>query len=500
MTEPREHDDTALRPTPPPSPTRGRTAPARRSDPLIVAVSLAVTVAMALLVLWQWADARRVATADPPLAAGADPAPAPATPVLSFRRAPAVLLRSINVGALRAGLQPLLDRVAQGSCAVVAVDGEVVAAANAALPVIPASTAKLVVGAVALERLGPGYRFRTSVVGEVGPGGVVAGDLVLVGGGDPVLSTAAGLARRVEAGDLYPPIHSTPLEQLADAVVAAGVTRVEGRLLGDASRYDDEWFNPTWAPELRGLEAGPLDALLVDDARVGGALVRDPALAAAEVFAALLRDRGVAVAGGAGTGIAPSVDPLAEVAAIESAPLSDVVHELLETSDDNTAELLVKELGVVDGAGGTTAEGLAVVRDQLTMWGAPLEGVTLVDGSGLSRDNRLTCATLVAVLQRDEPDGPLGAGLPVAAETGTLAPELAGSPVAGRLRAKTGRLTGVRGLAGYLPTDGGVIELALVLNEPGAQDPSVYRPVWDQLAVAIAAYPAAATPAQLAPR
>ena len=105
------------------------------------------------------------------------------------------------------------------------------------------------------------------------------------------------------------------------------------------------------------------------------------------------------------------------------------------------------------------------------------------------------------MLHRSAPTGPLGAGLPVAGTTGTLVEEFLGSPVAGVLQAKTGSLTDVKALAGYLPVAGGdTIEFAVILNEPGAKEPDVYRRVWDALAVSLVTYPSSATSAQLAPR
>ena len=120
---------------------------------------------------------------------------------------------------------------------------------------------------------------------------MVAGDLYLVGGGDPLLTSDAYPVEN----DLNPVTNPTSLDALADAVVAAGVQRVEGAVVGDATRYDDEWYVPSWSADIRGIEAGPYDALLVNDARVTGDPQRadDPAEAAAREFTQLLDERGV---------------------------------------------------------------------------------------------------------------------------------------------------------------------------------------------------------------
>ncbi len=473
----------------------------RASNPLVVVVSLVVTVTMVLLVAWQWADAARTIDPEPVIAAPADQTAVLTTPVLSLRRAPGVLSRTINTTQFRVQLSGLLDRVGDGSCVAVAVDGALVSSENADLPVIPASNMKVVVAAAALAVLGPGYTFRTAALGELGPDGVVAGDLVLLGGGDPLLTTDDWLAATTQT---YPPINTTRLEALADAVVAQGVTRISGRVLGDASRYDDQWFHPSWDPSLHGREAGPVDALMVNDgwrtASFDGprSLAADPAAHAAEVFTQLLRDRGVPVGQGSASGIAPFAP---ELAAVESQPMSAIVQEMLLTSDDNTAEMLVKEMGSQAGAGGTTDAGLAVVRDLLGQWGLALDAIVLADGSGLSRDNRLTCSLLVGVLAQGSAADDLGAGLPVAGTSGTLVDELVDSELAGRLQGKTGSLTDVKALAGYVPVAGGdEIQFALVLNTAGANEPAVYQPVWNVLASTLATYPSGVTADVLAPR
>jgi D-alanyl-D-alanine carboxypeptidase/D-alanyl-D-alanine-endopeptidase (penicillin-binding protein 4) len=186
-----------------------------------------------------------------------------------------------------------------------------------------------------------------------------------------------------------------------------------------------------------------------------------------------------------------------------------VVRQMLAASDNNTSEMLVKELGVAAGGGGTREAGLAVMQQTLASWG--LSGFQLADGSGLSNDNRVSCRALSAVLARHTPADPLGSGLPVAGQTGTLTEVFVDSPVAGRLRAKTGTLgnppfdqdpPAAKSLSGYLPVDGGgTITFSLILNGAGPlADQSVYRPIWDALAATLAEYPAGPTAAELAPR
>lgn len=434
------------------------------------------------------------------------PAVAINTPLLSVRRAPALLSRDSNSAAFRGELQPLLDTIDSNACFAISIDGEPVAAVNEATPLRPASNVKLITASVALEVLGEDFVYTTTVNGVVGAGGVVAGDLFLIGGGDPLLSSAwwDGPSQK------FPPINVTSIEALADAVKAAGVTSISGSIVGDASRYDDEWYLPTWAPSLRFSEGGPLSALLVNDSREAPDLSsNDPVVGAATVLTQLLQERGVTVGGPPKEGTS---DGSPVVAKIDSQPLPAVLQEMLTTSDNNTAELVMKEIGLATGGEGTTILGQSQVMSTLQEWGIPLDGVTLVDGSGLSDENRLTCQALLAVLQHGSVEDAVGQGLPVGgARGGTLYDAFQeGEPLSGVLRAKTGTLDntdgvadklGAKALSGYVPLPGGgAIEFALLLNGETITNKTEYRPTWELLASILAAYPSGPTPDALAPR
>jgi D-alanyl-D-alanine carboxypeptidase/D-alanyl-D-alanine-endopeptidase (penicillin-binding protein 4) len=265
------------------------------------------------------------------------------------------------------------------------------------------------------------------------------------------------------AGLHYRELLYTHLEDLAQAVKAAGVTHVTGAVVGDESRFDTQRSVPTWKPSYAsGGDVGPLSALQVND---GFQAVKPrtiaaprPAQQAAAVFTGLLKARGVVVDGAATDGQAPST--AVAVTSLKSAPLSDVLSEVLRQSDNNGAELITKELGRQFGGGPTTVAGVAVVRATLAADGLPVDQLTTVDGSGLDRSDRVTCQLLVDTLLRSGPDGPLGRGLPIAGQTGTLQDRMGHTAAAGRLRAKTGTLDAVSGLAGFVlaansPTAGG---------------------------------------------
>ncbi len=496
-------------------PARGPRRRGRGVGPLVVLGIFAIVPALALYVLFVWSSSKiddNVAAPPPPTTLVAPPLPEEPlrNSMLTFRRLPALVSRGLNVDQFVADTAPFLATINDRSCATVSVDGNPVGAVNGDLAVIPASTQKIIVAAVALELLGDDHVFTTRVVTDAAPvDGVVRGDLVLLGGGDPLLSSdwypTSGLERR-------PVFDPTSLDSLADRVQAAGITQITGAVLGDGSRYDDEFFAPGWGNGVAGLEAGPYDALMVNDARVLGEDQRgdNSNSAAAREFTRLLRDRGIVVDGEPGVGsVSDFAGVPAEVASIDSVPLTAVVAEMLTNSDNNTAELLVKEIGfgASGGAVGTREAGLAAMAEQLAAWGVDTTNVVLADGSGLSLDNRLTCDALVAVLQRSGPADTIGAALPVAAETGTLSDAFIDSAVAGRLLGKTGTLNNppfnqdppaVKALAGYLPVDGGgAVEFALVLNGPTISDQSEYRPVWASFADTLDTYPSEASPADV---
>ncbi len=477
---------------------------------MLAAVALVPIVMLLALRSWSGGlvDDNEGAPPTDPAAVVPTPSPGLSTGMIAFRRVPTIVSRELNTEAFASEVSPVLSSLNDRSCGAISVDGELIGERNGGVAVIPASNQKVPVAAAALERLGPDFRYTTIVAAASPPvGGVVDGDLFLIGGGDPLLSSDWYPTSNLELNAVTSP---TSFDALADRVVATGVTQVTGSVVGDGSRYDDEFYAPGWGDGVAGLEGGPYDALMANDSRVLGDPLRasDPSEAAAREFTQLLESRGVTVGGAATAGIAPT--EVAEVATIDSAPLSDVVAEMLGNSDNNTAELVVKELGYTVAAPGTREAGLGVVREQLTAWDIDVAPLVLVDGSGLSLDNRLTCDAVLAVLQETGFDSPIGQGLPVAGQTGTLATAFVDHPVAGRLRGKTGTLNNppfnvdppaVKALAGYLPVEGGsAVEYVLILNGPTISDQSEYRPVWDALADALDTYPSSASPADVGPR
>lgn len=352
---------------------------------------------------------------------------------------------------------------------------------------VPASTQKLLVAAAALTTLGPDFRFVTSVVAPSAPLAGEVPSLWLVGNGDPLLATPEFIATQASRPRVagYP---WTSLAALADAVAAAGVRRVPGGIGGDDHSLDRLRFLPVWPPLYQqDKEIGLLSALSVNEGL--STLVPQPALAldppgfAASELARLLGQRQVTTGPSGRDQAAPAKRVV--LASVTSAPLSQIVEAMLRASDNWIAELLVRQIDRATGGSGTTAGGLAVVMRDATALGVPTAGVRMDDGSGLSRTDRATCDELLAALDLGRQLSPISNGLAVAGLTGTLAFRYQRTPIAGKLRAKTGSLDNVGGMVGELSV-GPLLRFALLINK--TQPEAAMLAQEDQVVALLATY------------
>jgi D-alanyl-D-alanine carboxypeptidase/D-alanyl-D-alanine-endopeptidase (penicillin-binding protein 4) len=372
----------------------------------------------------------------------------PSTTTTTVAPAPVAAAAGPKVSELLRTLGVTWSKTPASSCLVVTEGGKVVFERNPDAAVAPASTMKLLTATAVLQRIDPATRLVTPVVATAGPDatGTVQGDLWLVGGGDPVLGTAAYRNHFTRKPRLI-----NGIEALADRVVAAGVRHVTGRVVGDDGRYERRRYGATWpARYVTANETGPLSALAVNDGFERWSPDRpfpDPAAGAAAVLNELLRQRGVTVDGLPTSGTAPQ--GAVQLAALGSPTIRELVGQMLLDSDNDTAELLLRELGLRVLGQGTTDAGRRVVLDTLTRLGLPLRNVRMVDGSGLDPANRVTCRLMVA-LTGSPVAATIQASVPVAAQTGTLYKRFLATPVAGRLRAKTGSIRGVASLVGWV--------------------------------------------------
>ena len=331
---------------------------------------------------------------------------------------------------------------------------------------VPASTTKVLTALATLETLGPDTRFRTSVV-------QAAGQVVLVGGGDPVLS------QRVEVNEswVYPITRFDLLARAtAEELLRAGTTSV---VLGYATDlFAGPAVNPAWeAGYVPGGQVAPVSALSLDGGRTRVGFAQradDPARFAAERFAALLGDHGVQVEGAPMPQSTPRASPdSALIASAESPTVAEIVGQMLTRSDNDGAEMLARHVARAEGEEPTFAGGSRAIVGVLERLGIPTDGLVLTDGSGLSRQNRIAPVTLARALELayEDPDGSsrsLLAGLPVAGFTGTLTNRFAdpqSAPEAGDIRAKTGYLSRVVALAGYVVDADGRLLVFVVLAD-----------------------------------
>lgn len=312
--------------------------------------------------------------------------------------------------------------------------GQLLFAHNPHLGLRPASNEKLATTYAALTALGPTFRIDTDVLGEGQRSGATwLGNLVLKGYGDPALSAAQ-------------------INKLARQVVAAGIRHVSGRILGDESWFDTRRAGLGWKADFYLHQSPALSALIVNRGWTGRFETTRPALMATQLFRTDLRRAGVTIHGGSALGVATAqAAPLAEV---QSAPLSVLLRHMDVFSDNFYAEMLLKEVGAVQGNAGSAAAGIAVERSLLRTAGVPLAGVRTVDGSGLSLLDRWTplgLSTLLRTMWQEADLRPyVVAALPVAGETGTLEHRMRLRPARGLVRAKTGTTANSSALSGFV--------------------------------------------------
>jgi len=405
--------------------------------------------------------------------------------------------------------------------------GKVLYARNAEKNMNPASTAKLVTTAAALDAFGPDDRLRTTVeaAGRLDGMGRVPSDVYLVGRGDPNLSGRFTDGRITAA-----------FEELADALKAQGVRRIEGRVVGHeglfkGDRRGDDWawgdlvwwygaevsalgFNDNSAdlkitpgdrvgdPVL--VERNPVSSYyrvvstattspsaMASDLRVdrplGSNLIRvsgtypvglkpwensvaleDPARYAATVFAEVLAAKGIVVAGSVETSSDALPGGLRVLAAHDGPPLSEVLKGVNKPSQNLHAEMLLRLLGARLKGDGTVESGQAAVEEFLLRNGVHPERWSLQDASGLSRSDILSAhemVSLLAAMDRHRYAAAFRDSLPIAGVDGTLKNRMRGTSAEGRVVAKTGTLRHVNALGGYVtPRSGERLALYIVSN------------------------------------
>jgi len=445
----------------------------------------------------------------------AAPPPAAPAPIAVAPSAPGWSAGEIR--ALQAQLRAALgaSALATSGLAVVDAQGRALFVRRERIPATPASSFKVLVGAAALQTLGPEYRFATTLETLTAPqDGAVHGDVYLVGDGDPTLTR-------------------DDLRAGAGAVARAGVRAVSGGVVGDGTAFLAPEINPGWETDdlqygyaagtsALSLDQGTVEFHLVPGAigaparivtlppssmvRVLGGLItsyatllqiqRDPlrndftfsgrlatgaeqsfwrpvvdlSRYAADVARAMLRSRGVDVQGGARAGIAP-VAPFV-LWRHRSAPLRAIVPGMMLSSNNHFAEQLLRAVGATRGAA-SEAGGAAIERAMLAREGVPQAGLRVVDASGLAPGDRIAPLTLAMLLAKTalEPIGPTFVrSLPRVGIEGTVRYHRL-TDALGRARAKSGHIEDVNALAGYVETARhGRVAFAFIVNDRRADD------------------------------
>lgn len=433
------------------------------------------------------------------------------TPVLSARRLPEQLTVPIANDELFTELTGVVDAMPAGSCLVVTEGDQVLFEHNGDFALTPAGSMKLLTAYAVLSTVGPDFRFTTKLLAESVPSdGVISGDLVLVGSGDPLLMTADYARSFADQ-----PMARTPIEDLADAAVAAGITQITGAIVGIDTRYDDERYPDSWPGSFASdALSGPLSALLINDGftsyptsvieREGGEVAStaagDPTKAAAALFDDLLEAQNVVIAASSKNGSGRDISELTEIAEIESPPMRDIIRQMFVHDDNTTAELLTKELGIVVNDDGSTDGGTQAIVDVLKANGLS-EIAAPRDGSGLDPANKVTCAFMAELMASAGPTSGLAGALPVAGADGQVRGRFIGTSADGRVHAASGILDGLAALVGYVEADDDhFLEFSYLVNDDeGGDTTSLLRPQ-TRMAVALAEYPVGPSAEQIAPQ
>lgn len=492
------------------------------------------------------------------LACHRTPAPAqPAHPPIPNASASTPQPSATPAEALRTRIATLLDdaETAAGSWGVevrsLATD-DLLFASNAHRLLMPASTLKTLTLAVTAERLGWDFTYETRAypLGTIA-NGVLDGDVVVVGGGDPSFNDWDGSGTEV-------------FRSWANRLKERGIQTIGGRIIGVDNVFDDDGLGAGWmwddmaedysaaasglqlnegtaqvlvrpgtsvgepavlalkpshsrVPLVNGVTtaaAGTPTTLSVGAfARMPGASIKgaiaidaapqtrvvtvgNPTLYFANAVRTTFIESGIDVLGGAADADdlteMPDVSPVATPIVHRSPPLSSLAERLMQLSDNLYAETFLRTLGRTESTEGSATAGIDVVKKTLASWGIAPSELVMADGSGLSRYDLVTPHTLVAVLTHvyrdDRLRGAFTATLPVAGRPGMLGRRMVGTKAEGNVQAKTGSFTNARALAGFVRTAGGEpLVFAVMANNYGVAAAAVDR-VTDAVLVALAEF------------
>lgn len=334
--------------------------------------------------------------------------------------------------------------------------GDTLYSRNAGKLFMPASNQKVLTSAVALAQLGPDYRFRTVVAARgTLQGGVLNGDLVVIGRGDPTLS------------DRMRGSASNAMLAIVDSLAVRGVKSITGAIRPGGDVFPGNIYAYGWELDDMTSSATPTDELLFNEGMVrtvrhtarGDTIelvgTGDPTGAYLAALDTAFRSRGISAGLGVSDSIVALTEPLDTLYTFDSPPLREILKPFLKPSQNQIGEILIKTLGLERTGVGVPDSGAAVITRQLSQWGVDSTGVVVYDGSGLSRHDLVTPETMVKVLvaiQRDTAFQVFYDALPIAGVDGTISNRMRGTPAQNNMHAKTGTIEFVRSLSGYVTT------------------------------------------------
>lgn len=338
-------------------------------------------------------------------------------------------------------------------------DGSVVASHNASTPLIPASIMKSVTSAALLNTAGPDYRYHTKVYID-GPVelGYLRGNLIIEGSCDPTINS--------EKNPITPDI----IEEIVEVLRQKHINRIEGSIIIDESGFRGEPRHSTWsAADCNKYYGAGSHAFNFNDNRRGDSSVKNPSTIFLTQIKKSFNSNGIdledkAIHEGKRFLLFDHV----------SAPLDDIMRSCMMRSDNMFAESMLRTYGKLEGGDGSTDDSTAIETQYWEEMNLPLEGVAIVDGSGLSRSNRVTANFMVEMLKSMSGDATYASLFPLAGQEGTLRKFLAGSALDSYIAMKTGSMTGVQCYAGYKLDDEYVPThvVVIILNDiPADRDP-----------------------------
>lgn len=332
--------------------------------------------------------------------------------------------------------------------------GEVIASHNPAEPLVPASIMKSVTTAALLSHLDEDYRYETKIYTE-GPvrEGVLEGNLLVVGSGDPSLNSK------------YVDNNSDICQEIANALRSAGISQIKGKIIVDEEIWSGPSVPQSWmSGDLPHAYGTGSHGLNFEDNASGSRSVANPAAVFSTRLKSVLTRYGISV-----TNESLRQGDSKLLFTHTSVPLDEIMRSCMMRSDNQYAEALLRTYGVVVNGKGNTEKS---ARHEMEYWRkqkAPMSGVNIIDGSGLSRQNRVTANFMAHVLASKASNPYYASFFPLAGQEGTLKSFLAGTPLDGYVAMKTGSMRGIQCYAGYKLDDNYVPThvIVVIMNEIG---------------------------------